>query len=219
MFLVAGLGNPGARYDRTRHNIGFDVVERVADRAGIALREKRFKALLGSGRVSGESTVLCKPQTFMNRSGDSVGPMAGWYKLPPDEVIVVHDDLDLPFGDVRVKVGGGHGGHNGLRDLNRALPNNGYVRVRVGIGRPPPQMDVAGYVLSRWTPEEAAQLDVIVDRAVDAVELVLADGAKPAMNRVNGDAKARRKQNEPKSGEKASASADAAPRGETNVGS
>jgi len=219
--LVAGLGNPGSRYDRTRHNVGFDVVERLADRAGISLREKRFKAELGSGRVGGESVVLCKPQTFMNRSGDSIGPMAGWYKLPPEQVVVLHDDLDLPFGDVRVKVGGGHGGHNGLRDLVRALPNPGFVRVRVGIGRPPPKMDVAGFVLAKWTPEEAGQLDGVVERAADAVEAVLAEGAKAAMNRVNGEGKARRKKKNDKSDTRGAAPANDAEslRGEQNVGS
>lgn len=218
--LIAGLGNPGARYDRTRHNVGFDVVERVAERAGISLREKRFNANLGSGRISGESVVLCKPQTFMNRSGDSVGPMAGWYKLPPEQLVVLHDDLDIPFGDVRVKMGGGHGGHNGLRDLVRALPSPDFVRVRIGVGRPPPRMDVASFVLERWAPEEAEQLDGIVERAADAVEAVLADGVKAAMNRMNGEAKARRQNKADKRGESATAKAAAeSPRGEQNVGS
>jgi len=168
--------------------------------------------------VSGESVVLCKPQTFMNRSGDSVGPMAGWYKLPPTELVVVHDDLDIPFGDVRVKIGGGHGGHNGLRDLVRALPSPDFVRVRVGVGRPPPRMDVASFVLARWTPEEAQQLDDIVERAADAVEAVLADGAKAAMNRVNGEGKARRQNKSEKRGDGPAAVADAVPpRGEQNV--
>ena len=217
MHLIAGLGNPGARYDRTRHNVGFDVVERLADRAGVSLREKRFNAVLGTGRIGGEAVLLCKPQTFMNRSGDSVGPMAGWYKLPPAQVITVHDDLDLPFGDVRVKVGGGHGGHNGLRDLHRALPDNGYVRVRVGIGRPKGPMDVSSWVLSRWSPDEVERIDDVVDRAANAVELVLAEGVKPAMNRVNGEGKARRKKKS-KSGE-AAREAAVPPEGEKNVGS
>jgi PTH1 family peptidyl-tRNA hydrolase len=218
--LIAGLGNPGARYDRTRHNVGFDVVERVAERAGISLREKRFNAELGAGRVAEESVVLCKPQTFMNRSGDSVGPMAGWYKVPPHQVIVLHDDLDIPFGEVRVKIGGGHGGHNGLRDLIRALPSPEFVRVRVGIGRPPPRMDVVDFVLARWTPEETERLDDIVERAATAVEAVLAHGAKAAMNRTNGDGKVRRQNKAEKRGQGETADAAVeAPRGEQNVGS
>lgn len=220
MFLVAGLGNPGARYDGTRHNVGFDVVELLAYRAGISLREKRFNAVLGSGRCGGESVVLCKPQTFMNRSGDSVGPMAGWYKLPPLQVLVLHDDLDIPFGEVRVKVGGGHGGHNGLRDLVRALPGPEFVRVRIGVGRPPPRMDVASFVLARWLPEEAQELDDIVERAAKAVEAVLAEGARAAMNRLNGEAKARRQKKTDKRGEgDVAAAAPRPPRGEQNVGS
>ena len=194
MHLVVGLGNPGSRYTRTRHNVGFEVVDRLADRHGISLREKRFKSVLGSGRVAGSPAVLAKPQTFMNVSGEAVGPMAGWYKLGLERVLVVHDDLDLSFGDVRVKVGGGHGGHNGLRSLVKCLPGPDFVRVRVGIGRPQGPMDVSAWVLSRWSTQEASEVDGIVDRAADAVELVLSDGPRDAMNIVNGEGRARRRQ-------------------------
>lgn len=222
MHLVVGLGNPGSRYDRTRHNVGFEVADRLADRHGVSLREKRFKAVLGSGRIANEAVVLAKPQTFMNLSGDSIGPMSGWYKLGLDEVIVVHDDLDLPFGDVRVKVGGGHGGHNGLRSLVQRLPGPGFVRVRVGIGRPQGPMDVSAWVLSRWSSEEASSVDGVVDKAADAVEAVLELGAKAAMNRINGEGKARRrKKNKNNDGGAATASADetAPDRRDAHVGS
>lgn len=186
MFLLVGLGNPGARYERTRHNVGFDVVELLADLHGIRIADKRFRARLGSGRI-GEHKVWCVlPQTFMNVSGDSVGPMRGFYKVGLDEIVVVHDDLDLPFGAVKVKQGGGHGGHNGLRDLVKKLGGNGFVRVRVGVGRPEGPMGPADWVLARWTPEQGKEVPQILERAADAVEAVLELGTKEAMNRVNG---------------------------------
>lgn len=222
MHLVVGLGNPGSRYARTRHNVGFDVVDRLADRHRITLGEKRFKSVLGSGRIAGEPAVLAQPQTFMNVSGDAIGPMAGWYKLDLDHVVIVHDDLDLAFGDVRVKVGGGHGGHNGLRSLVQRLPGPDFVRVRVGVGRPQGPMDVSAWVLSRWSSEEGPEVDGIVDRAADAVEAVLADGPTDARNRVNGEGRARRrKKSENNDGGAAAAPADRATpdRRDANVGS
>ncbi|MCP4871888.1 MAG: aminoacyl-tRNA hydrolase [Proteobacteria bacterium] len=186
MQLVVGLGNPGARYERTRHNVGFDVVRRLADRHGINLRDKRFKAVLGKGNVAGESTVLACPQTWMNLSGDSISPMVGWYKLAREDVVVIHDDLDLPFGVVKVKGGGGHGGHNGLRDLVKKMGGADFARVRVGVGRPDGPMDPADWVLARWTSDQSASVPAIVDAAADCVETVLTDGFKEAMNRHNG---------------------------------
>jgi PTH1 family peptidyl-tRNA hydrolase len=192
--IVVGLGNPGARYERTRHNVGFDVADRIAERHGVALSTKRFKARLGSGRVSGQSVVVALPQTFMNCSGESIGPMAGWYKVPPEQVIVVHDELDLPFGRVKVKAGGGHGGHNGLRDLASKLPSRDFVRVRVGIGRPDGRMDPAAWVLARWSPEQAAGLPDLIEQAADAVEAVLQHGVREAMNRLNGEGRQAKKE-------------------------
>ncbi|HCP44496.1 MAG TPA: aminoacyl-tRNA hydrolase [Deltaproteobacteria bacterium] len=186
MYLVVGLGNPGARYERTRHNVGFDVVRSLAERHGVQLTQKRFRAVLGTGNISGESSLLALPQTWMNLSGDSVGPMAGFYKVPRDSVLVVHDDLDLPFGTVKVKGGGGHGGHNGLRDLVQKLGGSDFVRVRVGIGRPQGPMDTKSWVLSRWSQAEDGLLSAIMDRAQEAIEAVLRDGVKSAMNGCNG---------------------------------
>lgn len=187
MFVVVGLGNPGARYERTRHNIGFDVVDALASRHGIDLKEKRFNGLLGKGRIGDEVVWLCKPQTWMNRSGDCVGPMTGFFKVAPEAVVVIHDDLDLPHGAVRAKSGGGHGGHNGLRDLSKKLPSADYARVRVGVGRPDGPMDPAAWVLARWTPDQTRVLPALVDRAADVTEDVLARGVKEAMNRWNGE--------------------------------
>jgi PTH1 family peptidyl-tRNA hydrolase len=184
--IVVGLGNPGSRYDRTRHNVGFDVVTDLACRHDVTLKEKKFGALLGKGQVDGESAVLAMPQTFMNLSGDSVGPMAGFYKVTRERVVVIHDDLDLPFGVVKVKSGGGHGGHNGLRDLTKKLGGADFSRVRVGIGRPAGPMDPKTWVLARWTPEETKTLEAVRDRAAECVEAVLKDGVIEAMNRFNG---------------------------------
>ena len=187
MKLVVGLGNPGSRYERTRHNVGFGVVERLAERHGVAVKDKRFNARIGRGQIVGEQVLLARPQTWMNLSGDSVGPMKGYYKLTREEIIVVHDDLDLPFGVVRIKAGGGHGGHNGLRDLVKKTGGAEFNRVRIGIGRPDGPMDPADYVLARWSAEQASVVPDLVDRAADCVEAVLRDGVKDAMNRFNGD--------------------------------
>ena len=187
MLVVVGLGNPGARYERTRHNVGFDVVDALAARHGIDLKEKRFKGILGKGRIGSEVAWLIKPQTWMNLSGNCVGPFAGFYKAVPEDVVVIHDDLDLPHGVVRAKAGGGHGGHNGLRDLCKKLPSAEFARVRVGVGRPEGPMDPADWVLSRWTPDQARLLPAVVDRAADVVEDVVGHGVKEAMNRWNGE--------------------------------
>jgi PTH1 family peptidyl-tRNA hydrolase len=187
MHLVVGLGNPGAKYARTRHNVGFDVVERLAEQWGISFAEKRFKAKAGKGAIRNQPARLVMPQTFMNLSGSAVGPMAGYFKVPVERIVVVHDELDLPFGAVKVKEGGGHGGHNGLRDLSKKLPSKDFVRVRVGVGRPPGRMEPADFVLAKWKPAEAKVLPDIVDRAAECVESVLADGVTEAMNRHNGE--------------------------------
>ncbi|MEO1228153.1 MAG: aminoacyl-tRNA hydrolase [Myxococcota bacterium] len=164
----------------SRHNIGFVVVDRLAERAGTACRDKKFKARLGRGRLGQEDVVFLQPQTFMNLSGESVGPALGFYKLGTDRLVVVHDELELDFGEVKTKLGGGHGGHNGLRSLKKHLPDDRFSRVRVGIGRPPPRWDPADYVLSRFDASERGQLDDVVDRAVVAVETLIEQGPQPA---------------------------------------
>jgi len=183
--LVVGLGNPGGRYARTRHNAGFMVIDRLAQRWGASVERKQFKALVDRARVGTADVVLCKPQTFMNLSGDAVASLRGYYKVDPEEVLVVHDDVDLDLGDVRLKKGGGHGGHNGLRDLQKKLGTNGFGRVRFGVSRPPTGWDTADYVLARFSDDEARQLEDSIDRAADAVEAALAEGLQGAMQRVN----------------------------------
>ena len=186
MWFVVGLGNPGSKYDKTRHNIGFMVVERLAERAGFKLDTKKFNARFGSGLIAGQKAVVAKPQTFMNCSGDSVQPMAAFYKLASTRVVVVHDELDLAFGCVRIKQSGGHAGHNGLRSISARLGGGDYPRVRVGIGRPPHGDNVTAHVLGAFNSVERANLDAVIERTCEAVETLLCEGVVAAMNSVNG---------------------------------
>lgn len=188
MHLVVGLGNPGAKYVGTRHNVGFLVVDALARRAMTTVDRAQHGALTVKTRLAGSPVVLAKPQKFMNLSGGPTQQLSSFYKLELDHLLVVHDDLDLSHGDVRVKVGGGHGGHNGLRDLHKRLGSGDYLRIRVGIGRPPEGWDTANYVLGRWTDEEASRLEDVVATAADAVETTLASGPNVAMNRFNARA-------------------------------
>jgi PTH1 family peptidyl-tRNA hydrolase len=186
MFLVLGLGNPGRKYETTRHNAGFLVVDRLAARGGESCDKPQFGALTGRIRAAGHDLVLAKPQSFMNLSGQPAVSLRGYFKLTTPDVIVVHDDLDIPFGQVRVKVGGGHGGHNGLRDIQARFGGEaGFVRVRFGISRPPEGWEVADYVLTHWSKGEQAELEGLVDRAADAVEAIVGKGAAAAMNTFN----------------------------------
>ena len=184
MFLVVGLGNPGRRYAETRHNVGFTVIEMLANRWSIPVEGKQLGALVGSGRIGDARAILARPQSFMNRSGQPARSLMGYFKLDAENVVVVHDDLDLEFGRIQLKCGGGHGGHNGLRDLNKHV-GPGYARVRVGVGRPPEGWDSADYVLGKWTPEQKDAIDGVVGDASNAVELLLRDGIDAAMNQVN----------------------------------
>lgn len=185
MRFVAGLGNPGRKYEGTRHNVGFLVVDRLVERWNIDCTKVQHGALVGSGPIRHEKAVLFKPQTFMNRSGHPARSVVGYFKGQIDDLIVVHDELDLPFGAVRIKLGGGHGGHNGLRDLHKHMGGPGYLRVRVGIGRPPEGWETADYVLGKWNATEKDSLAGVVDTAADGVELLLAEGLEAAMNRFN----------------------------------
>lgn len=191
MHLVVGLGNPGKKYAKNRHNIGFMVVERLASAHGLPDFKEKFSGVWSKGELSTGGrrlpVAVLEPQTFMNLSGDSVQPAAAFLKIEPANVIVVHDELDIPWNDVRLKVGGGHAGHNGLRSIIARLGSPDFVRVRVGIGRPPPGFkgDVADYVLQNFDAMESAELGDVVDRAVHAIEKVIADGLTAAMNAVN----------------------------------
>ncbi len=185
MKLIAGLGNPGDRYAQTRHNVGFMVVQRLAAGAGIALKKRGYQGFYGVGRMAGAETTLLLPQTFMNLSGASVGAASKSLGIAPGDLIVVHDEVDLPFACLRIKVGGGHGGHNGLRSIIGVLGSGDFIRVRIGIGRPPEGGEVAGYVLNSFGAGERARLDAVVANAAAAIEAILVRGVPQAMNEFN----------------------------------
>ena len=185
--LVVGLGNPGSRYASSRHNVGFMALDALRVDLGLPDYKEKFSGVFTRGEALGHTIVLLEPMTFMNLSGSSVQPAMAFLKVPVEDVVVLHDERDLPFGDVRVKVGGGHAGHNGLRSIIERASSPNFVRVRIGIGRPPPGFpgDVADYVLSGFDPAEKAELTDIVSRAVSAAKGVLSSGAQAAMNHVN----------------------------------
>lgn len=183
--LVVGLGNPGPRYAATRHNAGFFVVDLLAERLGGRFKAHRGNADVLETRLAGLPVVLAKPRSFMNESGGPVVAVSRFYKIPVEQITVVHDELDLPFGTLRLKRGGGEGGHNGVRSVASALDSKEFARVRFGVGRPPGRQDPADYVLREFSSAERKELAFLVDRAADAVEAILADGLPAAQNEYN----------------------------------
>jgi PTH1 family peptidyl-tRNA hydrolase len=182
--LVVGLGNPGPDYAETRHNVGFRVVELLAARAGGGrFSRHRTNSDVLEARLAGRRVVLAKPRTYMNVSGGPVAGLAKYFSVPIEDLVVVHDDLDLGFGVVRLKRGGGEGGHNGLRSISSAVGTKDYLRVRFGIGRPPGRQDPADFVLKRFSGAEKKELEFAVDLAADATEALLSDGLEPAQNK------------------------------------
>ena len=181
-----GLGNPGAAYRLTRHNVGYMVVDRLALRHGISLDKQRFKSVFGSGKVDGRHVILAKPMTFMNLSGPSVRDLATSFDLDTEKVLVIHDDIDVVFGKIKIKEKGGDGGHNGVRSLIVAWGSDEFVRIRIGIGRPQMDNDVSAYVLGRFDAEQEKQLSDVISTAEHAVKTVLFEGVSEAMNRFHG---------------------------------
>ena len=183
--LIVGLGNPGPKYAQTRHNIGFLMIDQLADQLSVQLSQQKFKGSYGQGSLpNGAPVTLLKPQTFMNLSGQSVAPCAQFFKIPPERIIVVHDELEFPFGVIKVKVGGGHAGHNGLKSINASLGVNSYVRLRIGIGRPK-HGAVSDYVLSTFSVDERPWLDDLCRLAAqDAID-VITEGPRAAMNHIH----------------------------------
>lgn len=182
LWLVVGLGNPGPSYAKNRHNAGFMVLDVLAARAGGRFKSHRARADVLEGRLAGARTVLAKPRSFMNESGGPVKGLLDFYKVPVERLVVVHDELDIPFGAVRLKQGGGDNGHNGLRSITRSLGAKDYLRVRFGVGRPPGRMDAAAFVLKDFSAAERKDLDLEVDRTADAVEALLSEGLAAAQN-------------------------------------
>ena len=187
-FLIVGLGNPGPGYAGNRHNVGAMVLDELAARAGIRLsagKGARSRALAGEGRLVGRRVVLIRPLTYMNESGGPVRGLLDYHHLPVEDLVVVHDELDLPFETVRLKRGGGEGGHNGLRSITRSMGTKDYLRVRVGIGRPPGRQDPADFVLRDFSSTERKHLDLLIGEAADATELLLTKGLEAAQNEVH----------------------------------
>ena len=184
-WLIVGLGNPGAQYQGNRHNVGQMVLDELAGRMGAGFKTHKARAQVVEGRlgIGGPRVVLAKPMSYMNVSGGPVSALANFYGIAPDRVVAVHDEIDIPFNTVKLKLGGGEGGHNGLRDISKALATKDYLRVRVGVGRPPGRMDTADYVLRDFGSAELKELPFLLDEAADAVESLLRDGLTAAQQK------------------------------------
>ncbi len=184
--LVVGLGNPGPNYAKNRHNVGFMASEILADRIGEKFKvHKKSGAEVVTGRLAGCSVVLAKPRVYMNESGRQVGPLARFFSVSPADIVVIHDELDIDFGRIRLKLGGGEGGHNGLRSVASALGTKDFQRVRIGVGRPPGRKDPAAFVLENFNATERTEVPTICQQAADATELLIAHGLEPAQNTVH----------------------------------
>lgn len=190
-WLIVGLGNPGPEYEKTRHNIGQMVVDELAREVGGGFKKHgRARAQVLEGRlgIGGPKVVLAKPLTYMNTSGGPVSALAQFYDINPDRIIVVHDELDIPFDTIKLKIGGGEGGHNGLRDITKALGTKDYYRVRTGIGRPPGRMDTADFVLKPFSSTEAKALPFLISNAADATVMLIKEGLQATQQRYHGAA-------------------------------
>ena len=207
MKLIAGLGNPGAEYAHTKHNVGFMLVDALAEELGIDAWREKFNALVAEGRIGAEKVLLVKPLTYMNESGRALAPLLDWYKLAPEELIVVHDDMDIAVGTIRLRRKGSAGGHNGIKSLLAHIGSQEFSRVRIGIGRPLPGWTVVRHVLAPFSAEDGPKVHEAIAYLLPAVECIVTDGIDMAMNRYNPRRKKAAKQEaqERKSAEKSSA--------------
>jgi PTH1 family peptidyl-tRNA hydrolase len=185
MRLIVGLGNPGAQYENTRHNVGFMVADKLAGEFGISVTKNKFEVRYGSGTIGDQAVMLAKPMAFMNRSGWPVQKLAAYFKINSKDVIVIHDDIDLAFGRFRIKEKGGHGGHKGLKSIIQAVGQDAFVRLRIGVGRSETGNSVSDHVLGPFDNKESKLLDAIINRARDAVVTILTEGTKVGMNQYN----------------------------------
>ena len=194
MFIIAGLGNPDRQYEGTRHNVGFDVIDRLADKYNIAVDMKKHRALLGKGVIEGQKVILAKPQTYMNLSGESIRSLVDYYKIDGEhELLVIYDDINLEVGQLRIREKGSAGGHNGIKNIIAHLGTQVFPRIRVGVGEKPSRYDLADYVLGHFSKVEKALMDEVYDHAVDAAGMILSGRIKDAMSEYN------RKRKEPRS--------------------
>lgn len=189
MYIIAGLGNPTKEYDKTRHNVGFSVIDVLADKYGIGVTEKKHKALYGKGVIEGQKVILAKPQTFMNLSGESIRAIVDFYKVSPEDMIVIYDDISLEPGQLRIRLKGSAGGHNGIKNIIAHLGTQEFARIKIGVGDKPRGMDLASYVLSRFSKGEQERMDEAFRDAADAVAMMITDGPEPAMNHFNAKKK------------------------------
>lgn len=185
MFIIAGLGNPTREYEKTRHNVGFEVIDILADKLGIRVTDKKHRAFCGMGMLGTEKVILSKPQTYMNLSGESIGSMADFYKVEPEHIIVICDDINLEEGQLRIRTKGSAGGHNGLKNIITHLGTQEFLRIRVGVGEKPKEMDLADYVLGRFPKEQEAIMEDAYKTAAEAAIMIVSDGADMAMNHFN----------------------------------
>lgn len=190
MYLIAGLGNPTKEYDKTRHNVGFSVLDVLADKYGIDVSERKHRAYCGKGIIEGQKVLLVKPQTFMNLSGESLRSAVDYYKIAPEDIIVIYDDISLEPGQLRIRQKGSAGGHNGIKNIIAQLGTQEFPRIKVGVGAKPPRMDLADYVLSRFSKGEQELMDAAFREAADAAVMMMTDGAERAMNHYNAKKKA-----------------------------
>ena len=187
MYVIVGLGNPGDKYARTRHNVGFDVIDLLSEQNGISVTERKHKALIGKGRIAGQAVILVKPQTFMNLSGESVGDILHFYKLDPaQDLIVISDDVALDPGTLRIRKKGSAGGHNGLKNIIAHCHTEEFMRVRIGVGKLPPNGDMIAHVLGRFVPEDRRLVELSYERAAQAIDCILSEDVDKAMSRYNG---------------------------------
>ena len=205
MKMIAGLGNPGAEYAQTKHNVGFMLVDALADRLNAPAWKEDFFSAVTEVRIGGEKVFLVKPLTYMNNSGEAVGPMLSYYKMTADDLTVVHDDMDIPAGTVRIRKKGSSGGHNGIKSIIAHVGGEDFARVRIGVGRPPAGWTVINHVLAPFLAEDAPKIREAIGYLLPAVECIVTDGVDLAMNRYNPHKKKARKQEESHEGERSEA--------------